>query len=79
MGANVGAVCRAGNSALHMATEMGHKETARVLVGELGANINAKRRSDGYTALHIAAKSNALEVAKVLIANGDNVGGRHML
>ena len=59
---------------LHVAALEGHDEAARVLVEELGADVDPKD-TDGWTAL-IAAEHGHHEVIRVLAEFGANVGAK---
>jgi hypothetical protein len=50
----------------------GHQEIAQLLVEE-GANVNAARTNDGFTALMWASQKGHLKIAQLLIEEGANV------
>lgn len=56
-----------GRTALMLATEIGNRQIAQLLI-DAKANVNAKNR-EGVTALFLAAKEGRLEIADLLIAN----------
>ncbi|AZL15016.1 ankyrin repeat domain-containing protein [Rickettsiales endosymbiont of Stachyamoeba lipophora] len=65
----------AGKTALHYAAQNGDTKTVRVLVQELGADVNAKDK-DGNTALHYAAMLGQTETARILVQElGADVNG----
>ena len=69
-GANPKAMSRYGITPLSLASESGNAAIADRLL-QAGADPNAAM--SGSTALHVAARSGKLEVAKVLVAHGANV------
>ncbi|HUT14594.1 MAG TPA: ankyrin repeat domain-containing protein [Thermoguttaceae bacterium] len=56
---------------LHMAVNLGHKETAQLLLAQ-GADPNATD-ADGHTPLHVAAYFGHLEIVKMLVDKGASV------
>ena len=66
-------------TALFMAAQNGHTETAKLLI-ERGANVNSTFLDDGETPLISASKSNHKEIVSILLDNGalvDVKGGMH--
>lgn len=67
-----------GLTPLHFAAE--HDGNAKVVevLASMGADVNAKTKesSGGLAPLHIAATYGNLEVAKILVSNGADVGGK---
>jgi len=61
-------------TALHFATEEGHKEIVELLITH-NADLN-KRTSNGWTALHFAAEEGHKEIAELLIAKGADVNAK---
>eukprot|EP01117_Protostelium_nocturnum_P000990 TRINITY_DN1130_c0_g1_i2.p1 TRINITY_DN1130_c0_g1~~TRINITY_DN1130_c0_g1_i2.p1 ORF type:complete len:376 (+),score=137.89 TRINITY_DN1130_c0_g1_i2:264-1391(+) len=62
---------KSGDSALHLASESGSKETIQAIISR-GADISAPNAS-GQTALHLATKRNLIESVKTLLAAGGNI------
>ena len=58
-----------GNTLLHWAAERGHGVIVKRLTSSPGVNLNA-RTGQGFTALHLAAKSGHLNVVMGLVARG---------
>lgn len=65
--------CRTGNglTALHLACELDHIETVKVLLSTSGCDMNMKD-NDGDTPLMLALKMERLDSAKVLLRSGAN-------
>jgi ankyrin repeat protein len=60
---------------LHFAANTGqHKEVAELLLAK-GVDINAKA-DDGWTPLHLAARSGNKEVVELLIFKGADIGAK---
>jgi len=72
-GADVKAVDRYGNNALHLAAGQRWKPRNPVLLIEFGCDVNARRKSSGDTPLHAAANGKNLPVLGCLIAAGAQV------
>ncbi|HEX9990707.1 MAG TPA: PQQ-binding-like beta-propeller repeat protein [Chloroflexia bacterium] len=68
-GVPVDAPARYGQTPLYFAAEKGHLAVARRLV-ERGANVNAKDRFFGASALGVALQGGHLELARYLLAHG---------
>jgi ankyrin repeat protein len=74
-GANINQVTNKGNTPLHTATTRCNKEIVDVLLENISRDklndfVNAKTTLSGTTSLHIAAKSNSLEIVKSLLKHG---------
>lgn len=67
-GADVNAVNKSGQTALHKAVEKGNKEAVQELLKN-GANINARDKK-GQTALHNAVKNGNKDIVKLLVDKG---------
>lgn len=62
-----------GNTALHLASQAGHSEVARLLC-QYGADVNASNSlPSGNTPLHLAASKGLVRTVRALIAEGANV------
>ena len=61
-----------GNTALHIAAQLGRKEIVEFLINN-GANVNVTNTKHGTTPLHDAINKGYEEIAELLIANGANV------
>ena len=70
-GADVNAKTEGGDTPLHFAASMGHKEIAELLIAN-GADVNAKSQHE-HTPLHFAARTGEKEVAGLLIDKGADV------
>jgi ankyrin repeat protein len=68
-GANLNDTAPDGNSVLIRATHSGHSELARLLIDK-GADVNAS--GPGYTALHTAVLTGAVDLVRSLLAHGAN-------
>ena len=64
-----------GTTPLHIATHLGHKEIAELLIAK-GADVNAKDDS-GWTPLAFAAERSHKEIVELLIAEGADVNAEH--
>jgi ankyrin repeat protein len=65
---NVNALDSDGQTALHLVSEQGHVNVARLLL-EHGADLNAQD-NDRCTALHLTSEEKQLEVACLLLEHG---------
>ena len=74
-GVDLSAKDREGCTALHHASANGHIESALVLLEAHHSLIEAVNRSD-FTALHLAALSNRIDIIKCLVGRGANVNVR---
>ena len=71
-GADVNASDGLGLTALHEAVCTGRGEIAEALLAVPGIDVNAQRRFDGYTPLHIAAQQGSLPLIRQLVERGAN-------
>lgn len=73
-GAQINAVNRAGESALHIATKTGNVHLVELLTTyKPNLNLLSKKETGGLSALHFACRMDHLEVAKALVKAGANV------
>ncbi|CAI9099239.1 OLC1v1036024C1 [Oldenlandia corymbosa var. corymbosa] len=70
-GANVDALTKDGDSALHLAVEERRRDCARLLLAN-GARADIRNGGDGDTALHIAAGLGDEQMVKLLLQKGAN-------
>ena len=63
-----------GSTPLHLASERGHLDLARLLV-EHGANVAAQDQ-DESTPLHLASEGGRLDLARLLVEHGANVAAQ---
>jgi ankyrin repeat domain-containing protein 50 len=62
-------------SALHSASEMGHKGLVRLLL-DGGLDVNMRHEDNGLSALHVAAKEGQDQVARLLMEQGADVAAK---
>jgi ankyrin repeat protein len=74
-GANIESCTKQGETALMLSASNGYHETASLLL-DLGADIEAGRRSDGRTALLFASAMGFTETIKVLLDRGAKIDGK---
>ncbi len=72
---DVGAKDEVGWTPLHVASDSGSIETAKLLI-ERGADVEAKD-NDGWTPLHSASLKNHIETAKLLLDRGADVKAKN--
>lgn len=77
-GANVNALTKDGNTALHLAVKERKKDCARLLLAS-GGNANVRNNLDGETPLHIAAAVGDEQMVKLLLQKGANKDIRNNL
>lgn len=63
-----------GRTALHLAASLGKVELVRWLLEQCHADVDARDRESGWTALHRAVFYGQLHCAKVLLQHGANIG-----
>ncbi len=73
-GANANAKQKDGITALHIATQKGHKEVVKVLL-ECGAKVGSKIKSD-ITPLHLAAQKGYQEIIETVLKFGADINSR---
>ncbi|RWA08874.1 hypothetical protein EKO27_g6231 [Xylaria grammica] len=71
-GSNANAADRRGNTALHLAADMGFGEVVRRLCEQTQSSVNSQGRN-GLTPLHYAALSGHYDVAEILISNNATI------
>ena len=74
-GVNVNAKEEDGGTALHWASQEGHKEIVELLISS-GADVNVSGPFGGGTALHFSVNEGHKEIAELLIAKGANVNAK---
>ena len=58
-----------GNTALHIASEKGYCEIAKILI-KYGSKLNAQNKCPGWTAVHFAAYEGHVETLQLLLESG---------
>ncbi|PFX17410.1 Serine/threonine-protein phosphatase 6 regulatory ankyrin repeat subunit A [Stylophora pistillata] len=68
-----------GNTALHLARQKGHRQTAELLMSQ-GADVldglETNGKLSGHSPLHLAAACGHIDIVKLLISHGASVDGR---
>jgi ankyrin repeat protein len=78
LGADVNKSGSEGICALHRAVDNGNLEITQMLVKAKNCDINTADKSYGWTALHVAAMHNDMEIAKTLIYRGAALNARDL-